>query len=510
MTTETSSPTRTSSAISVNRLRTNPWNKPRPLDAAFVASVVSQGILSPLLVREIDGDADGKDMEIICGERRYKAALEAGLEYVPAVTRQMDDQEAQLCTLIENTHREDMTPWQEAQLIGDLLDRPDWDIETAAAATGWSESMIRRRAKLLELSRSWKAMMEAGELSAWTTLHFEILAVFDEKRQEDLFKDLRIRANGLTVSDLKEEIADRSRALKSAPWDLDDVTLAPKAGACTGCSKRSDAQADLFGLVAEMVKAGASCLDEGCFKKKASAFTQRKADKILEKHPEAVKVAAGYVTGPKGALRSHEVTEAKKSDKGAVPALVYGDAGKVSLAYVKLKKSAQDKDASPKAQAKQAEEKRLKRIEALAIEKLITLVDDPESEFTEEAYAVLLQYCLIMRVGPDMEEEDELKRIRAFAKKPVTVEELWEAAAQRMKSTLGRAKNSLEYNWNREDIEEEAGLIAWMVDADMAALRKEAEAELAAGPAEEGGTTPAEEFHEDLEDGHDPEEMDDE
>lgn len=464
-------------------IRPNPWNKVRPLDAAFLASIASQGILSPILVRPTD-DGD-KAYEIICGHRRWLAACETGSLTVPAVMRVMDDQEAQLCTLIENTHREDMTPWQEAQLIGELLARPDWDIATAAAATGWSESMIRRRAKLLEISPKWKEMMDAGELAAWTVGHFEVLAVFDEKAQEELHKDIHSRANGLTLAELKEEIADRSKALKAAPFDLDDVTLVPKAGACTACPKRSDAQADLFGEVPDIVKAGSSCLDESCFSRKLTALTKRKESQLLEKHPEAIKVAKNHGTGGKGALNPHQYMEAKKADKGAVPALQYGERGQVTLAYVKVKKSAEEKDKSPRALAKEAERKLQARIDALAIEKLTAIIEDKDTEFAEEAYPLLVQYCLVDGAGMEIEDDEAAAaRVRAYVKKPVKVEEMWPAVADRLVRSLRNVVWNLENK--KEDIRENADvkLAAWMVDADFEAIRKEAAAELAQGPAE--------------------------
>lgn len=491
MTTAThESKTRSAGVVSVDRLRPNPWNKARPLDTAFVESIRSQGILSSLLIREVEDDGSGRDLEIICGERRWMGAVEVGREYVPAITVQLDDQAARVATLTENTHRTGLSPWQEAQLVGELLAMDGMDIAAASAATGWSEATVRRRAKLLDLSPSWKGMLEKGELEAWTAAHFEILAVFDEKRQEDLHKDLRYRANGMTVADVKEEIAGSSRALKSAPWDLDDVTLAPRAGACTGCEKRSDCQADLFGQVAEMVKAGASCLDDSCFGKKLAAFTKRKEVALLEKHPEAVKVATDYSVRGKGMLRSHEITPAKKGDKGAVPAIQYADGGKVTLGYVKVKKTA--KPQTEKSKAKEEEAKKNIQIRALAIEKLGEIVKDPDAEFTDEAYPLLLQFCLLFRadvMGDDEDDESATKekRLRAFAKKPVTVEELWSAAARFMERELYTAANGLRHGWGDPDDDIAAiERIAWMVDADFEALLKEAEEDLAAKPGTAG------------------------
>ena len=156
------------------------------------------------------------------------------------------------------------------------------------------------------------------------------------------------------------------------------VTLVPRAGACLGCVKRSDAQADLFGDAN-----GASCLDGGCFAGKLKAFTKRKEADLLEKHPEAVKVSTSYGAGPKGSLSLNDVKPAKKGDKGAVAALEYGPGGKVSLTFVKVKKEA--KEPTEKDLAKVEAKRREARIRALALEKLVAIVEDLDTEFHKDA-----------------------------------------------------------------------------------------------------------------------------
>ena len=188
--------TRSAGAVRVDRLRPNTWNEARPLDAEFTASIRSRGILSPLRVRDVDPDVEGRDLEIICGERRWRAAMEAGLEYVPAVTLAVNDEDAQSDTLIENTHRMGLSPWQEAKAIGGMLAR-GMDPDAIAADTGWSVATVRRRAKLLEVSPTWRAAIEEGALASWTIQHFEILASFDEKFQENLWKQVQHRAPGM-------------------------------------------------------------------------------------------------------------------------------------------------------------------------------------------------------------------------------------------------------------------------------------------------------------------------
>jgi ParB/RepB/Spo0J family partition protein len=480
MTNATREPKTISDFVRVDRLRANPWNKARPIDAEFTASIQDRGVLSPLRVREVEADFKGRDLEIICGERRWRAAMEAGFEHVPAVILESTDEEAQKDTLVENTHRVGFSPWQEAELVGDLLGK-DMDPEAIAAATGWSVATVRRRAKLLQVSPAWREVLEMGGFPSWTIQHFEVLASFDERFQENLWKRIQYRASGMTVADLKEEISGESQALKNAPWDLEDVALMPRAGACVGCEKRSDAQADLFGDAS-----GASCLDGSCFASKLKAFGKRKEAELLEKHPEAVKVTDSYSGGAKDLLRPGSYTEAKKSDKGAVPAIVHGGNGKVTLAYVKVKKEA--KAPTEKDLAKEAARKKEARITALAIEKLIAIVQDPDAKFHDDARDVLVQFCLVYGGTLDIEEDDRPMRVRAFAKKPATVAELWEAALPELDRQLNRAKWALENGWRDGDENPTVAMVAWLVEADFAELLAEAKAELetAPAPSEEG------------------------
>lgn len=497
-------------AIPLDILHSAPWNKERPVDEAFVQSFRDHGQMVTSMARPHPSIPGA--FEIVYGHRRAEGLRQAGqFATMRCEVRDLSNQEAEELGALENAQRRGLSWQQTCNLIEDYLGRHmDEDAPARlAGALGLSTAQVKRRARLLAgLSPSWLDAIKGDQLPGWTVDHYEILAIFDEKRQEQLHKDLRYRAAELTVKDLKEEISDTSKTLKSAPWDLDDVTLYGKAGACNGCPKRDDAQVDLLGEVTQTKKGGASCLDEACFAKKLAAFTKRKEADLLEKQPGAVKVGPSWGKAPKDALRPHEVTDAKKGDKGAVPALKYGEGGKVTLGYVKVKKSA--KDPSEKDEAKQAEERRLKRIEALAIENLIALVDDPDAEFTDDAAPLLLQYCLVKGCGLQLEDEEEIKRVRAFAKKPVTLEELWIIASTDMRKTLNCAKNSLDYNCDRKDIEAAVELVAWMIDADLKVLRKQAAAEVDAKPTAEGGTTPVEEFHEDLEDGHDAGDEEDE
>lgn len=483
----------------------NPWNKARPVDDAFLESLLDKGQIVIALVRP-HPKKEGS-YEIIFGERRWEGLGKIGKPTLMAEIRGMEDDEAEGLCAIENAQRAGLTWQQQCELITSYLDRHDDDDAPAriGSALGITTAQVKRRARLLsQLSPAWLQAMKDGELNAWTVDHFEIVAVFDEKFQENLWKQEHYGANGMTLKDLKEEISLSSKILSSAPWDPEDVTLVPKVGACVGCSYRSDAQSDLFGTQGG-TSAKASCLDAGCFATKLKAFTKRKESELLEKHPEAVKVAE-WGAGPKSALRNHEVTPAKKSDKGAVPAIQYGQGGKVTLGYVKVKKSA--KPPTEKSKAKDEAKKQEARITALAIEKLQAIIRDPDTEFTDEAEAVLTQYCLVNAVDIEIGDNAEAeKRIRAFAKKPITVDELWAAVAEHLFREMNGMKWAAERGWDDEDAAA-VELAAWMVSADFSELVGEAEREISTAPApSEEGAVPGTVDTDDLAD--DSEEDDD-
>lgn len=466
----------TTQDIPLHLLHDAPWNETRPIDDPYVQSFREKGQLVTAMVRP--HPMQEGEFEIVYGHRRRAALAEAGIDTMRCEVRDLSSEEAEELGAIENAQRLGLTWQQQCRLITGYLERALDDDAPAriASALGLSTAQVKRRARMLSaLSESWTNTLTDGNFSAWTVDHFEVVSAFDPRFQEGLYKRLQGRAPFMTVADLKEEIAGESQALKNAPWDLDDVALTPRAGACVGCTKRSDAQSDLFGDAK-----GASCLDGACFASKLKAFGKRKEAQLLEKHPEAVKVSEDYTSGGKDALRPSAYTEAKKGDKGAVPAIVHGGNGKVALAYVKVKKAA--KEPTEKDLAKEEARKKELQITALAIEKLIAVIRDPDTEFHKDAFVVLVQFCLVYGVGLEIEGDDQPKRVRDYAKKKATVPELWAVAVPELERILNRAKWGLENGRRDGDDNADVALAAWLVDVEFSDLLKEAKDEITAQP----------------------------
>ncbi len=128
----------------------------------LAASIKAVGVLQPVVVRQ---RADG-GFELIVGERRWRAARRAGLEKIPAVVREADDQELLRDALIENLHREDLNPLEEAAAYRQLLDDLGMTHEDLAERVGRSRAVITNALRLLGLAPTVQRRIAGGTLTA--------------------------------------------------------------------------------------------------------------------------------------------------------------------------------------------------------------------------------------------------------------------------------------------------------------------------------------------------------
>jgi ParB family chromosome partitioning protein len=127
-------------------------------------SIKAQGIMQPILVRQLgEGENAGK-YEIIAGERRFRASKLAGLENVPVLVRDVPNEAAAAMALIENIQREDLNPLEEAQGLQRLIKEFGLTHETAAQAVGRSRSAASNLLRLLNLADPVQSMLMAGDL----------------------------------------------------------------------------------------------------------------------------------------------------------------------------------------------------------------------------------------------------------------------------------------------------------------------------------------------------------
>ncbi len=128
---------------------------------ALAASIEASGIVQPLLVRPL---ADGS-YELVAGERRWRAAKQAGLEKVPAVVRDQAEAERLQAALIENMVREDLNPVEEAKACAALVEDLGLTKEELARRVGRSRPAVSNLIRLLELPDETLELLEGGELS---------------------------------------------------------------------------------------------------------------------------------------------------------------------------------------------------------------------------------------------------------------------------------------------------------------------------------------------------------
>ena len=167
--------------------------------AELVHSVREVGLLQPVVVRQIGEDS----YELIMGERRWRAAQEAGLSTIPAIVRETSDDDMLRDALLENLHRSQLNPLEEAAAYQQLLDDFGCTHEELAGRIGRSRPQISNTLRLLTLSPAVQRRLAAGTLSAGHAR--ALLAVVDPARQDRLAA--RVLAEGISVRGLEEIVA---------------------------------------------------------------------------------------------------------------------------------------------------------------------------------------------------------------------------------------------------------------------------------------------------------------
>ena len=199
-------------------------------------SIKAQGIMQPILVRQLSrGDNAGK-YEIIAGERRFRAAHIAGLSEVPVLVREVPDEAAAAMALIENIQREDLNPLEEAQGLQRLIREFGLTHEQAAQAVGRSRSAASNLLRLLNLAEPVQTMLMAGDIDMG---HARALLALDRAAQitagnQIAARKLSVREAEALVKKIGAEFnlvatrpkKEKSRDLKRVEEELSDLLMA--------------------------------------------------------------------------------------------------------------------------------------------------------------------------------------------------------------------------------------------------------------------------------------------
>ncbi len=165
-------------------------------------SIKSQGVMQPILVRPITGGR----YEIVAGERRWRAARIAGLASVPALVREIPDQQALAVALIENIQREDLNCLEEAHGIQRLIQEFGMTHATAAEAVGRSRAAVTNLLRLLELAPPVRELLAQGKLDMG---HARALLALPAGRQLELARE--VVAKQLSVREVEKRVGGQIR-----------------------------------------------------------------------------------------------------------------------------------------------------------------------------------------------------------------------------------------------------------------------------------------------------------
>ena len=168
--------------------------------SALADSIRSQGIIQPIVIRPLAQDR----YEILAGERRWRAACQAGLSQVPVIVHDISDDQALIIALVENIQREDLNAIEEAQAIGRLIDEFGLTHQQAAEKLGRSRSAVSNLLRLLTLAQPIREMLLMGQIEMGHARALLALEVVDQ-----LSFAQQVIKQGLSVRQIEQMVRDQ-------------------------------------------------------------------------------------------------------------------------------------------------------------------------------------------------------------------------------------------------------------------------------------------------------------
>lgn len=241
----------------------------------LATSITALGVHQPVLVRPLPGsrvaDTDrGVQYELVCGERRYRASLQAGVPTIPAMVRALTDDQVREIQIVENLQRQDLTELEEAEGYEQLMQHSGYTADQVGDKIGKSRSYVYARLKLLDLCLDAKQAMREGRIDSSRGLLISRIpdAALQAKALAFATTERGYPAELPSVRALQIWLRDNVMLkLDHAIFKITDSRLVESAGNCTECPKRTGANPDLF---AEVLSADI-CTDPACFHAKEEA-----------------------------------------------------------------------------------------------------------------------------------------------------------------------------------------------------------------------------------------------
>jgi ParB family transcriptional regulator, chromosome partitioning protein len=190
----------------------------------LVSSIRERGVLEPILVRPLSTGGDEPEGQpgpattyrIISGERRFRAAQEAGLYEVPVIAMEVGEQEALEIALIENLQRKDLTPFEEAEGYQALAERHGYTHEEIAEVVGKSRTVVTESLTLLQIPPRARDTVQALGVSSKSVL-LEVLKLGDEDEMIRLLE--QVASRGLSRDDLRKTLRrERGKPARRKPY----------------------------------------------------------------------------------------------------------------------------------------------------------------------------------------------------------------------------------------------------------------------------------------------------
>ena len=199
--------------VPLSRIEPDPDQPRQQLEGLeeLTASIRTKGVLEPILARPLPAayphDAGQRRYRIISGERRFRAALRAGVSEIPVIEMDVSRSEALEIALVENLQRVDLTPFEEADGLSALVEQHGYTHEQVAAALGRSRVSVTESLALLRLPRAVRDRAIALGISARKSILLEVLKLASEREMIEMLE--RIAEHDLKRADVRDEVRAR-------------------------------------------------------------------------------------------------------------------------------------------------------------------------------------------------------------------------------------------------------------------------------------------------------------